>query len=232
MTDFALADPLDPPSGGRPTIRSLRQLLRVGTSEHHARLDRFFDGMTAADDADLYHRFIRMNHRCHAVLEPLLADHPALAAVAGANRRDNLLPALDADMRRMELRPLEAVAFPLRPIGLPEAAGIVYVLDGSRLGARFIHRDFLARGLIPTCGDRSLSPQVGMIRQWAGISTAYLEAAALADGFRDRMIDLSAVIRSARHRARALAAASAAFALFEAAIAGCSPPSEYGIVPS
>ncbi|HEY9058510.1 MAG TPA: biliverdin-producing heme oxygenase [Aurantimonas sp.] len=215
MTNHALAGSLDPPSNEQPTIRSLRQLLRLGTSQQHARLDRFFDGMTEIDRPDLYHRFIQMNHRCHAVLEPLLADHRAFAAVAGANRRKDLLRELDVDMRRMALSPLEAIAYPLRQIGLPEAAGIAYVLDGSRLGARFIHRDFLARDLA---------------REWPDISTAYLEAAAIADGFREQMVDLSATIVSTRHRARALAAASAAFTLFETAIAVLPSASRQGIV--
>ncbi len=173
--------------------------------------------MTAASDPGLYQRFIAMNQAAHSALEPLLDGHAGLNATIGSNSRTILLRALASDMRQMGLRPVATIPFPVHPVGLPEAAGITYVLDGSRLGARFIHRDFLARGLAT---------------QWPGISTAYLEAAALADGFRDRMIDLSAAIRGAPQRARALAAANAAFALFEAAIAGFSPTSEKGIAPS
>ncbi len=173
--------------------------------------------MTDALDPGLYQRFIAMNFAAHSVLEPLLDGHAGLDATIGANPRTVLLPALAADMQQMGLRPATPIPFPVGPVGLPEAAGIAYVLDGSRLGARFIHRDFVARGLA---------------RRWPGISSAYLEAAALADSFRDRMIDLSAAIRGAPHRVRALAAANAAFALFEAAITRVSPPSEYGNVPS
>lgn len=217
MTDAALASLLDGPSDGRSSTPSLRQFLRSGTTDRHAALDRFFEGMTEASGPGLYQRFIAMNHAAHAALEPLLDGHAGLDATIGSNSRTILLPALAWDMRQMGLRPAATIPFPVHPVGLPEAAGIAYVLDGSRLGARFIHRDFLARGLA---------------RKWPGISTAYLEAAALTDGFRDRMIDLSATIRGAPHRDHALAAANAAFALFEAAIAGVSPPSEFGNVPS
>jgi len=217
MTDAALASPLDGPSDGRSSAPSLRQLLRSGTTDRHAALDRIFEGMTEAPGPGLYQRFIAMNYAAHSALEPLLDGHVELDATIGSNSRTILLSALASDMRQMGLHPAATIPFPVRPVGLPEAAGIAYVLDGSRLGARFIHRDFLARGLA---------------RRWPGISTAYLEAAARADGFRDRMNDLSVAIYAAPHRARALAAANAAFALFEAAIAGFPHPSEDGTVPS
>ncbi|HEX2017640.1 MAG TPA: biliverdin-producing heme oxygenase [Aurantimonas sp.] len=180
----------------------LRALLREGTSIAHQRLDLGFAGMTDADDVSQYHRFIRMNHACHARLEPLLERMADQASAPFLARRQSLLPALVADMRSMDLTPVDTGLLPVCRTGLPEAAGLIYVLDGSRLGARFIHRQFIGKDL----GSR-----------WPGASSAYLAGASGPDAFGDRMAALSDRVATTTARERALAAAQAAFALFESA---------------
>ena len=180
----------------------MRALLREGTAARHQRLDVSFEGMTDADDARQFHRFIRMNHACHACLEPLVE---ALADRLGAPflaERKPLLGALASDMQSMGLAPVDAGSFSLDAADLPGAAGLIYVLDGSRLGARFIHREFIRKDLA---------------RRWPGASAAYLVGASGSDAFGDRMAALSDRVESQKARDRALAAAQAAFALFEAA---------------
>ena len=202
MNDVAIRPVEKPGPGQTRAASSLRALLRETTASSHQRLDRHFLGMTEAGDATFYHRFIRMNHACHATLESALAvitqrlGEPLLA------RREPLLAALSQDIRAMDLAPVAPAPLQLGGTDLPEAAGLVYVLDGSRLGARFIHREFIAKNLA---------------RRWPGISTAYLAGAAAPDPFGDRMDALSGRIVSESARQRAGAAAQAAFALFEAA---------------
>lgn len=187
-----------PPPGGP----SLRALLREGTATRHQRLDVSFAGMTDADDARQYHRFIRMNHACHACLEPLVATLADRLGEPTLAERQPLLNALASDMQSMGLAPVDAGRLGVDATDLPAAAGLVYVLDGSRLGARFIHREFIQKDLA---------------RRWPGISAAYLAAASGADAFGDRMAGLSDRVESQRARDRAIATAQAAFALFEAA---------------
>lgn len=127
---------------------ALRLELREATAEAHAALDtRFAD---VAGSLASYHAFVRMNHACHVALEGWLA--PILPAGAHG-RRPVLVAPLAADMEAMGLEPAPSPEIDLEP-ALPEAAGVLYVLDGSRLGARFIQRALAARA---QTGDTALS---------------------------------------------------------------------------
>ncbi|NDV86138.1 hypothetical protein GTW51_05420 [Aurantimonas aggregata] len=205
MNDAALCPVENSGSGNARAGTTLRAVLREATETPHRRLDRHFADMTGACDAGGYHRFIRMNHACHAAIEPVLAGIGQRLDDRLITRREPLLVSLAEDMRAMDLDPVLAEPLILDRPDLPEAAGLIYVLDGSRLGARFIHREFIAKDLA---------------RRWPGISTAYLASAAGPDAFGDRMAALSDRVVSQTARRRAIAAAQAAFAVFEAAFAG------------
>ncbi|MBB4002799.1 biliverdin-producing heme oxygenase [Aurantimonas endophytica] len=204
MNDAASCPVANPGLASARAGAPLRALLRHATETPHQRLDSHFARMTEAPDASDYHRFIRMSHACHMAIEPVLAqmaqrlDDPLLA------RRQSLLPMLSQDMRAMGLAPVLMEPLALNRPDLPEAAGLIYVLDGSRLGARFIHREFITKDLT---------------RRWPGITTAYLAGASGPDAFGERMTALSGRVISETARQRALAAAQTAFALFEAAFA-------------
>lgn len=125
------------PSGSAAPVR-LREHLKRETDPQHRRLDLAFADVATSPQA--YARFISMNHAAHEVLEPVVE--------AGAQRFPLLAPFtpmrgyLDEDRRALGL-PLQTVT----PSTFEEddlfltAIGILYVLEGSRLGARFIrHR--------------------------------------------------------------------------------------------
>lgn len=78
-----------------------------------------------------------MNHACQTVLEGWLDDVLPQQIKAMRQRFDGLLA---ADMAALGLEQISLEAFRLPPPSLPEAAGVVYVVDGSRLGARLIAR--------------------------------------------------------------------------------------------
>ena len=116
---------------------ALRRMLRSATVEVHAALDERFAGL-GWDSAFAYHAFVRMNDACHRVLEPWLDPH--LDPHEHGLRRQFSEP-LMRDMDAMRLAQLPAPALPFETTAdVAEAAGVVYVLDGSRLGARVIAR--------------------------------------------------------------------------------------------
>ena len=201
MSETSALDTIPDARGEAFAAPPLRGFLRAETAADHDRLDARFAGMFDGGDAATYHRFIRMNHACHAALEPGLAERAAAVGLDANRAGRGLLPALEADMRAMRLAALDLRA-PM-PAGAAEVAGLTYVLDGSRLGARYLYRDIRSRGL----------SQV-----WATQSYAYLRAASERDPFRERMAALSEALPHPGDRERARKAARLAFALFEAAL--------------
>lgn len=177
---------------------SLRDALRAATARSHARLDALFEAVADPARSDLYERFIVMNHACHEAIEPILAESPLNAALPqwqGWSR----LPALRLDMSEMGLSPLALPAFAQARPDLPQAVGIAYVLEGSRLGARIIHRQL----------QNSLSARPGR-----AITCHYLRADAGEKHFRSFIDTVSALNWNDRSLDRAGEAAAATFDYF------------------
>lgn len=151
--------------------------------------------MTAADDARLYERFVRMNYGCHSAIEPYLLETELMSATP----RGAMTQALTADMDALGLAPLKIEAPRIEQSA--DRVGMAYVLDGSRLGARYILRELETR----------------QPAWYTAETTNYLRAAAAPDRFRDRMAMMEAVLTQDDWPA-AVAAARAGFALFESAV--------------
>ncbi|WP_028238927.1 biliverdin-producing heme oxygenase [Stutzerimonas azotifigens] len=114
---------------------SLRQWLRQASGPLHARVDEAF-GAFALDSREGYRRFLRAHGRALGTLEPALE-------AAGVDR---LLADWPQRRRRMALRDdLAQLGEPMpAPLAAPAIGGeawcwgAVYVLEGSRLGARVL----------------------------------------------------------------------------------------------
>lgn len=119
--------------------RSFRETLRWSTRDRHAALDALFVHVVDPAQTALYDAFVRMNHACHAQIDPILQASP-LASIVSFAPALTRLDALERDMRRLSLTPLALPPFALAEPDLNQAAGIAYVLEGSRLGATFIAR--------------------------------------------------------------------------------------------
>ncbi|RIY00055.1 hypothetical protein D3218_12190 [Aureimonas flava] len=87
----------------------------------------------------LYRRFIAMNLAAHEAIEPVLAASPLGPAEAGEASADRL-DAARRDARALGIEAPAAPDFPLPSPDLFEAFGIAYVLEGSRLGAKYMSR--------------------------------------------------------------------------------------------
>lgn len=168
-----------------PTTR--RFVLRERTTDAHASLDATVGPLS---DADTYARYLRGLHAFRVPAERALATarwSPApLAALLAADMAD-----LGVAPRADEV----ALAVPQDASG---ELGLAYVLEGSALGARLLHRQALALGLDADRGARHLAEQTRDLDGWRNF-LAELEAA--------EPFDLD----------RAVAAAAAGFAAAEQA---------------
>ncbi|MCF3932560.1 biliverdin-producing heme oxygenase [Acuticoccus sp. M5D2P5] len=200
-----------------------RRHLREATASSHAQLDRRFEAVADPSETEIYRAFVRMNHVCHTVLEPWLAKAvpPAILPL-----RRPLDDELGADMEALGLTPLPTEpivsdvgrAWPMHE-AVAEAAGVVYVLDGSRLGARMILKEWARRGASRSTGDPSAATPVDDtfgVDATARPGTAYLNAAASPGPVFAAFDELAAQIRLSDY-ARVACAAQAAFNLFQSA---------------
>jgi len=204
MNDLAPFDSVTGPSLRTiPRDVSLRSLLRAHTAEQHAVLDAHFSGFAEGPTLDLYHRFVRMNHAAYRALRNAMAQ-ASLGDSAELDRDVSAgLGRLEADMTAMELESARPPRFALERYEAPELAGIAYVLDGSKAGARFIHRKL---------------SRAGILGSGVGRSALFLEAAFAGETKDDREAMLSALDAGEATSTRAAHAAEATFAVFEDAL--------------
>lgn len=118
---------------------SLRDRLRADTRDAHEALDASFEGMFSDASGALYRRFIAMNLAAHAAIEPILAASPLDLPDDGEPSADRLAAAR-RDAAALGVETGETAPFPLPRPDLFEALGIAYVLEGSRLGAKYMSR--------------------------------------------------------------------------------------------
>jgi heme oxygenase (biliverdin-IX-beta and delta-forming) len=171
---------------------SARALLRSGTAEEHQRVDALFIRFDLGDIFD-YTRFIRGQAAAFLPLEARLDAAGASTVVPDWDDRRR------ADLLRLDLAELgapvpAATSVDLSPMSEAERLGAIYVLEGSRLGGKY-----LLRAVPPAFPRRFLSAQ-----QAPGAWRKLLE-----------LIDAS--LYGDADRSAALAAAREAFALFERA---------------
>jgi heme oxygenase len=124
-------------------ISAVHNRLREATRADHERLESRIDilqrAATTAGRRDLVETFSGFHTDAEAALEPWLADLPGLDFAA--RRRSQVLA---DDLRTVDgVRPS---ARPIRVDGVPDALGLMYVLEGSTLGGRVIRRQLAADG--------------------------------------------------------------------------------------
>lgn len=122
----------------------LIEALRTATYQAHRRLETDIDLERRLDEADDRADLVEAFHRLHAAAEPGMA--PWLArlsdpALAGRERSGRIAE----DLAVLGRTP--TVAGPVAIDSAGAALGWLYVLEGSSLGGKVIHRGLRARGL-------------------------------------------------------------------------------------
>lgn len=137
------------------TVSDRRFALRTRTAAAHAALDAH---VGALDGPEAYARYLRGIHAFRAPVERALAGVPdAPAPLAGL---------IEADMAAAGVAPAAARRFDT-PADASALAGVAYVLEGSSLGARLLHRQVTAFG----ADCRHLAAQTADAGAWSAFCT-------------------------------------------------------------
>jgi heme oxygenase len=141
---------------------SLRFFLRSATTSRHEALE---DVVGPVETLSAYRRYLAGMHLFRAPVERALAARP--------------YPALVGEWRPLELHPLIASDAADLDVALPEAPGpadldadparilgLLYVMEGSSLGAQLTYRSASQFGIGATHGGRHLALQAGSIDNW------------------------------------------------------------------
>ncbi|MDF2114812.1 biliverdin-producing heme oxygenase [Roseiarcaceae bacterium H3SJ34-1] len=147
------------------TTDSLRFFLRAQTAQCHAELDR---AIGSIENVAAYARYVQAMHAFRSSAEAYSsADLPPAFADWRATRLAGLLQLDLADLR------LPAIAPPRLdlPGGTSSLIGLLYVLEGSALGARLIIKSAAALGFTATHGARHLAVQAAPDSGWKAFLT-------------------------------------------------------------
>lgn len=136
------------------TSHSLRFHLRDRTRQAHEQLDRTIGRL---DSADAYRSFLRASHAHRQPVEHYLAG-AEWPATFGAWRPTELGPLIAADLADIGAEPPESRPFDLSK-DMASLVGVIYVLEGSALGAKLIRRMAGALGYDENHGARHLARQ-------------------------------------------------------------------------
>lgn len=126
----------------RLTGQSLRLTLRAATRDAHERVDRGFARFDLARP-DHYRAFLQAHARALLPLETALEEAGAQALLPDWFERRRA-PALIADLQELGAGPSPPPAEPPRVGGAAQVWGVLYALEGARLGGRVLART--ARG--------------------------------------------------------------------------------------
>lgn len=151
----------------RAAKASVRHALRASTVRAHAQVDAFFpEGLSSRRDYRIYLRGM------HALLSAL---QEALAGCAAAElwNQSARLAHLRQDLAALDAKPLTP-AGAMRIAGAPGAAGALYVVEGSALGARLLLADTASLGYTEK-GANFLRGHAADAQRWRRF-VAWLEA--------------------------------------------------------
>ena len=159
-------------------ISSRRAILRSQTARQHASLERVVGPMASAS---AYARYALGLHAFRAPVEATFRSFDWEGHGFGPWRPTLIAAALEQDLADLGLRPLSSPSAPALPSapafgGRDGALGVLYVLEGSSLGARLIYRDALKLGFSGQNGARHLDQQARGLETWRGF-LALLDAA-------------------------------------------------------
>ncbi|OCW58369.1 biliverdin-producing heme oxygenase [Hoeflea olei] len=162
--------------------------LKRATHSTHERLDQAIMAREPFADRERYGRFLAVQHRFHAEIDPLFG-HPELQALLPdleERRRLDLIrqDMADLGMASPTLTPGRAEPLP----GIAVALGWLYVAEGSNLGAAFLLKEAAKLGLSQAFGARHLAPAPeGRGLHWRTF-TAALDAVALPEADEARVV--------------------------------------------
>ena len=157
-----------------------RQRLRRATRVAHARLDALITDAGFLENRQQYGRYLEATWTARKPAE-LSLDASGVTALYAAWPERSVCDALSQDIDDIApSRPIENPRWdrPRAPLSPGQMLGILYVLEGSALGAQLLERRVAAIGMTPAFGARHMARQTAQPRGWASFVTV-LEGTAL-----------------------------------------------------
>lgn len=145
-----------------------RARLRSATTKAHARLDGLVESAGFFDNHDAYVRYLDATWRLRAPIEAALVRWGAESLYPLWPRRciASELRADFEDVSAIARLPTDRLADAQPVCGAAQALGVLYVLEGSALGASILVGRAGALGFNATFGARHLAAQTGIPRAW------------------------------------------------------------------
>ena len=141
-------------------IFDLRQSLKSATAREHSALEKLIGRL---DDHSAYRRYARGMHAFRTSIEGCLCTASALVEW----RPQCLSDELTRDLTDIGAIPLaRTVEFSHAARTTPFTLGVLYVLEGSALGARLLCKQVEALGLTHQYGARHLWKQAASLEPW------------------------------------------------------------------
>jgi len=157
-----------------------RQRLRRATQVAHSRLDALIMDAGFLENRQQYARYLEATWTARKPAE-LSLDASDAATLYAAWPERGVCDALSQDMDDIApSRPVEDPSWdrPRETLSPGQMLGILYVLEGSALGARLLEQRAAAIGMTPAFGARHMARQTAQPRGWAGF-VAVLESTTL-----------------------------------------------------
>lgn len=153
-------------------ISTRRHSLRTRTASSHAALDTLVGDL---DTLARYRRYLTGLHAFRQPAEALIAARLSGSAPAAGWRPSPIAGVMREDLAALGMVPGRAIE--LGSFAGPSALlGLIYVLEGSALGARVLRVQVERLGLTAARGARHLAVQAASLDSWRGFLAA-LEAA-------------------------------------------------------
>jgi heme oxygenase len=156
----------------RPPVPALREQLRHGVSDAHARLEGALDLIGRLSDRRHFLKVLEGFLGFHLVWEQAIRRNAAVGCFVEPRSR---LPHLRRDLAALGRTNSEVARLPLcaeaaaLASGAPEAVGSIYVLEGSTLGGQVIGRGLAQAGWAPPGGLAYFNPYGGRTGEmWRG----------------------------------------------------------------
>ena len=179
-----------------------RQRLRLATHAAHQRLDGFIDGAGLLESRARYGLFLQATWIARRATERAL-EVSGVVHLYEAWPLRRVSDALSEDFfDLMQIHPAEPACAAPEMLCDAESLGVLYVLEGSALGARILAARVAAIGMTACFGARHLARQISQPGAWKG----YLEL-------------LTRTPMTRLEEDRCVAAAIATFARYESAFA-------------
>lgn len=134
--------------------KTLTTSLRAHTHNNHEKLDKRIMNLGLFENKELYKKFVTIQYHIHHYVVPIYENVELSKIIPDLGER-NRFEKVEQDMQDLGI-PLPKLSEPTSIKDISEAVGLLYVVEGSKLGAKFLLNLAKDMGLSESYGARHL----------------------------------------------------------------------------